>query len=127
MVLQNINIMDNMKEKRSYHFNVTEVVEGKIQEVMNFNFGGHHDLAALAKHVQETQGISEKHAAQLVLGMRMLHHVLKKNMQNPKYAAFLDKLNDFKHYLRGTDGSCCCEDNCECGDESRSADCGCDQ
>lgn len=116
-----------MKEKRSYHFNVTEVVEGKIQEVMNFNFGGHHDLAALAKHVQETQGISEKHAAQLVLGMRMLHHVLKKNMQNPKYAAFLDKLNDFKHYLRGTDGSCCCEDNCECGDESRSADCGCDQ
>ena len=24
------------KEKRSYHFNVTEVVDGKIQEVMNF-------------------------------------------------------------------------------------------
>ena len=35
------------KEKRSYHFNISEVVDGKIQEVMNFNFGGHHDLAAM--------------------------------------------------------------------------------
>lgn len=93
--------MDEKKEKRSYHFNVTEVVDGKIQEVMNFNFGGHHDLAALAQHARQTQNISGKHACELVLGMRLLHHVLKKNAENPQFAAFLEKLNDFKHYLKG--------------------------
>jgi len=116
--------MDNMKNKRSYHFNVTEVVDGKIQEVMNFNFGGHHDLAGLAKYAQEKYGISEKHADQLILGMRLLHHTLKKNKQNAEFAAFLDKLNDFKHYLKGADG-CCCEDNCDCTDESSDSDCDC--
>ena len=39
------------KEKRSYHFNISEVVDGKIQEVMNFNFGGHHDLAAMVEKI----------------------------------------------------------------------------
>lgn len=93
--------MDDKKEKRSYHFSITEVVDGKIQDVMSFNFGGHHDLAALAQHAQEKQGISQKHAQQLVLGMRLLHHALKKNDQNPEFASFLAQLNDFKHYLKG--------------------------
>lgn len=119
--------MDNMKEKRSYHFNVTEVVDGKIQEVMNFNLGGHHDLAALAKHAREKQGICEKHADQLILGMRLLHHALKKNMQNPEFAAFLDKLNEFKHYLKGSDDCCECEDNCDCKEENSVSDCGCNK
>lgn len=99
--------MDCNKEKRSYHFNITEVVDGKIQEVMNFNFGGHHDLAALAQHAQQKQGITEKHAQQLVLGMRLLHHALKKYPDNAAFADFLGKLNDFKHYLKGGD-SCGC-------------------
>lgn len=100
--------MDEKKEKRSYHFNITEVVDGKIQEVMNFNFGGHHDLAALAQHAQQKQNISQKHAEQLVLGMRLLHHALKKNQDNPAFASFLAQLNDFKHTLKGDDCKCKC-------------------
>lgn len=89
------------KEKRSYHFNISEVVDGKIQEVMNFNFGGHHDLAALAQLAQQKENISPKHAQELVLGIRLLHHVLKKYPDNEAYAKFLGELNDFKHYLKG--------------------------
>ncbi len=124
---KNINTMDNMKEKRSYHFNVTEVIDGKIQEVMNFNLGGHHDLAALAKHTGEKHGLCEKHADQLVLGMRLLHHALKKNIQNSEFAAFLYKLNEFKHYLKGSDDNCDCKDNCDCIEESNVSGCGCNK
>lgn len=92
--------MDCNKQKRSYHFNVTEVVDGKIQEVMNFNFGGHHDLAALAERAQREQNMSQKHADQLVLGMRLLHHALKKYPENQAFAEFLSKLNAFKHQLK---------------------------
>lgn len=77
------------KEKRSYHFNISEVVEGKIQEVTNFNFGGHHDLAAMIEKVAEKGDISDKHAKELVLGIRLLHHVLK------KCAGANDVLSDF--------------------------------
>lgn len=98
--------MDCTKEKRSYHFNISEVVDGKIQEVMNFNFGGHHDLAALAKLAQDKESMSEKHACQLVLGMRLLHHALKKYPDNADFAAFLNQLNDFKHKLKGNDCGC---------------------
>lgn len=94
------------KEKRSYHFNITEVVDGKIQEVMNFNFGGHHDLAALANHAQAKYGLEEKHADELVLGMRLLHHVLKKYPDNAEFAEFQSKLNAFKHVLKGGDCGC---------------------
>ncbi|MCH5347655.1 MAG: DUF3861 family protein [Muribaculaceae bacterium] len=89
------------KEKRSYHFNVTEVVDGKIQEVMNFNFGGHHDLAALVEKVVETGEFKEKHVKELVVGVRLLHHVLKKYPDNqifmdfaPYFKAFKDKLKE---------------------------------
>ncbi|MCM1076967.1 MAG: DUF3861 family protein [Bacteroides sp.] len=93
--------MDCNKEKRSYHFNITEVVDGKIQDVMSFNFGGHHDLAALATCAQQKEGITEKHARELVLGMRLLHHALKKYPEKAEFAAFLAQLNDFKHKLKG--------------------------
>ena len=102
--------MDCNKEKRSYHINVTEVVDGKIQEVMNFNLGGHHDIAVLAQKAEQKEGISPKHAAQLVLGMRLLHHALKKNPDNEKFAAFLNQLNDFKHQLKGNDCGCGCKE-----------------
>ncbi|MCM1138318.1 MAG: DUF3861 family protein [Duncaniella sp.] len=98
--------MDCNKEKRSYHFNITEVVDGKIQEVMSFNFGGHHDLAALAQKAEQKQGMTEKHARELVLGMRLLHHALKKYPDNADFASFLTQLDDFKHKLKGTDDSC---------------------
>lgn len=98
--------MDCNKVKRSYHFNISEVVDGKIQEVMNFNFGGHHDLAALAALVQQKQGLTEKHACELVLGLRLLHHALKKYPDNADFASFLSQLNDFKHKLKGADCTC---------------------
>ena len=88
------------KEKRSYHFNITEVVDGKIQEVMNFNFGGHHDLAALAAMAEQKENIKPKHAQQLVLGIRLLHHALKKYPDNKAFANFLEQLNEFKHVLK---------------------------
>lgn len=103
--------MDANKEKRSYHFSVTEVVDGKIQDVMSFNMGGHHDLAALAQRAQQEQNISEKHARQLVVGLRLLHHALKKNPDNAEFATFLGQLNDFKKYLKGGDGNCGCNCN----------------
>lgn len=89
------------KEKHAYHFNITEVVDGKIQEVMNFNFGGHHDLAQLAALVQQKENLSEKHARQFVVGLRLLHHALKKYPDNQLFAGFLAQLNDFKHGLKG--------------------------
>lgn len=88
------------KEKRSYHFNISEVVEGKIQEVMNFNFGGHHDLVALARLAAEKENLSDKHAAELVVGLRLLHHVLKKYPENDLFSGFLPQLNGFKHALK---------------------------
>ncbi|MCM1021451.1 MAG: DUF3861 family protein [Muribaculum sp.] len=97
--------MDCNKQKRSYHFNITEVVDGKIKDVMSFNFGGHHDLAALAQLAEEKQELTEKHARELVVGMRLLHHVLKKYPGKADFAAFLTQLDDFKHKLKG---------NCDC-------------
>lgn len=89
------------KEKRSYHFHVCEVVEGKVQDVMSFNFGGHHDLGAMAKCAAEKFNMKkEKHADELVLGVRLLHHVLKKYPDNPEFAKFLGQLDDFKDYLK---------------------------
>ncbi|MCM1153057.1 MAG: DUF3861 family protein [Muribaculum sp.] len=95
--------MDCNKEKRSYHFNITEVVDGKIQDVMCFNFGGHHDLAALANLAEEKEGLTQKHARELVVGLRLLHHALKKYPDKANYAAFLDQLDEFKHTLKGCD------------------------
>ena len=90
------------KEKRSYYINVTEVVDGKIQPVAGFTFGGHHDLGALIKDASAKFNLTkEKHADELVLGMRLLHHVLKKYPENEEFAKFLGQLDDFKHYLKG--------------------------
>lgn len=97
---------DKNKEKLSYHVNVSQVVDGKVQEVFNFNFGGHHDLAALAEYAAKKDNLSDKHARQLVLGMRFLHHALKKYPDNPLFANFLNQLNDFKHALKGKDCGC---------------------
>ncbi|MDE5688869.1 MAG: DUF3861 domain-containing protein [Paramuribaculum sp.] len=68
---------------------------------MNFNFGGHHDLVALKRLAAEKENLSDKHAAELVVGLRLLHHVLKKYPENELFADFLPRLNDFKHALKG--------------------------
>lgn len=88
------------KEKRSYHFNVTEVVDGKVKEAYNFNFGGHHDLVAMIEGVVASGNITEKHAKELITGLRLLHHVLKKYPENETFKAFYPALEDFKKALK---------------------------
>ena len=36
-----------MSDKRSYYVNMIEAKDGKMAEVLDFNFGGHHDIAAM--------------------------------------------------------------------------------
>ncbi len=88
------------KQKRSYHFDVTEVVDGKIEEVMNFNFGGHHDLAAMVQRTIAKGNMTEKHAKEFVIGMRLLHHVLKKYPENELFKGFYPQFEEFKQTVR---------------------------
>ena len=88
------------KQKRSYHFNISEVVDGKVKEAYNFNFGGHHDLVALIEKTVALGNITEKHAKQLVTGVRLLHHVLKKYPENELFKAFAPQLKEFKEALK---------------------------
>lgn len=88
------------KVKRSYHFNVSEVVDGKVKEAYNFNFGGHHDLVDLVNRAVAQGNITEKHAKQLVTGVRLLHHVLKKYPDNELFKNFAPQFKEFKHALK---------------------------
>ena len=88
------------KQKRSYHFNVTEVIDGKVKEAYNFNFGGHHDLVDLIEKAVAVGNITEKHAKELITGVRLLHHVVKKYPENEIFKAFRPHLDDFKHALK---------------------------
>lgn len=91
--------MEN-KVKHSYHFNITEVVDGKIKEVFDFNFGGHHDLADMVKKTMATGNFTEKHAKELVVGMRLLHHVMKKYPENELFKQYYAQFEDFKHAFK---------------------------
>lgn len=88
------------KEKRSYHFQVGEVIDNKVKDVFNFNFGGHHDLAAIVDKAVAVGNITEKHAKELVCGVRLLHHVLKKYPENEAFKAFAPKFKEFKDALK---------------------------
>lgn len=89
------------KEKRSYHFNITEVKDGRIEDVMSFNFGGHHDMAAMARTIAAKGDISEKHARQLAVGIRLLHHVLKKCADDSAiYSDFYPVFEEFKKAVK---------------------------
>ncbi|MCH5236781.1 MAG: DUF3861 family protein [Muribaculaceae bacterium] len=92
--------MENDKVKRSYHFQVAEVVDNKVKDVFNFNFGGHHDLENLVDKAVAVGNITEKHARQLVCGVRLLHHVLKKYPDNEAFKAFAPKFKEFKDALK---------------------------
>ena len=88
------------EKKHSYHFQVGEVVENKVKDVFNFNFGGHHDLAEMVEKAVAVGNITEKHAKQLVCGVRLLHHVLKKYPENEAFKAFFPKFDEFKDALK---------------------------
>jgi len=106
-------------KKRSYHFNIIEAKDGKMCEVMNFNFGGHHDLAAMAANAKSS-GVfdKEKHADEFVVAMRLLHHVIKKNADKPLFADFAPHFKAFKEKVRDQLGCCECRDN-DCCDEKK--------
>lgn len=88
------------KVKKSYHFQVAEVIDNKVKDVFNFNFGGHHDLEELVKKAVAVGNITEKHAKQLVCGVRLLHHAMKKYPENEAIKAFAPKFKEFKDALK---------------------------
>ena len=92
--------MCDNKEKKSYHFQVAEVIDNKVKDVFNFNFGGHHDLAEIVDKAVAVGNITEKHARQLVCGVRLLHHVMKKYPDNEAIKAFAPKFKEFKDALK---------------------------
>ena len=95
------------KRKHSYHFHVTEVEDNKIKDVFGFNFGGHHDLKKMVEDAVAKGEITEKHAKELVCGVRLLHHVLKKYPGNPIFQSIKPAFEEFKHALRAE--YCPCE------------------
>ena len=95
------------KKKHSYHFHITQVEDEKIKDVFGFNFGGHHDLKKMVDDVVAKGTMTEKHAKELVCGMRLLHHVLKKYPGNPIFQSVMPAFEDFKHALRNE--YCPCE------------------
>ena len=92
--------MCDNKEKKSYHFQVAEVVDNKVKDVFNFNFGGHHDLEELVEKAVAVGNITEKHARQFVCGVRLLHHAMKKYPENEAIKAFAPKFKEFKDALK---------------------------
>lgn len=83
-----------------------------MSEVMDFNFGGHHDLAAMVEKTKAAGLFSkDKHAKEFVVAMRLLHHVMKKNADNPLFAEFAPQFEAFKNSVRAKT-SC----GCGCGD-----------
>lgn len=92
--------MENEKVKKSYHFQVAEVIDNKVKDDFCFNFGGHHDLAELVEKAVAVGNITEKHAKELVCGVRLLHHVMKKYPEDAAIKAFAPKFKEFKDALK---------------------------
>lgn len=100
-----------MKEKKSYFVNMIQALEdGKMAEVLNFNFGGHHDIAAMVDNVRQA-GIfaKDKHAKEFILAMRFLHHVLKKYPDLQLFKDFAPQFEAFKQQVKAQFGC-----NCNC-------------
>ncbi|MDE7465480.1 MAG: DUF3861 domain-containing protein [Muribaculaceae bacterium] len=97
------------KQKKHYYVNVIEEVDDKMSEVMNFNFGGHHDLAAMVEKIKSAGLVEkDKHAKELALGIRFLHHVMKKNENVALFQKFYPQFEEFKKAFKEAVG-------CECG------------
>lgn len=100
-----------MKEKRSYYVNMIEACDGKMSEVLNFNFGGHHDIAKMVEQTCEAGWFEkEKHAKEFVLAMRFMHHVIKKNPDTELFKEFGPQFAAFKSLVKQNMG-CCCDCN----------------
>lgn len=95
------------KEKKSYYVNVIEAKDGKMAEVLDFNFGGHHDLAAMVARAKSLGFEKDKHAKEFVLAMRFMHHVIKKNADNPLFAEFAAQFEAFKKNVKSQLGCGC--------------------
>ena len=95
------------KEKKSYYVNMVEAKDGKMAEVLNFNFGGHHDIAAMVEKAKGLGFAKDKHAKEFVLAMRFMQHVIKKNSDNPLFAEFASQFEAFKQQVRGKVGCGC--------------------
>lgn len=93
---------DCNKKKHTYNIDISEVVDGEIRKVMNFNFCGHHDMGLIARKMEQHQGLCELHAKEFTVGMRLLHRVLKENVDRPLYANLLLHLDEFKQELKNT-------------------------
>lgn len=95
------------KEKKSYYFNMIEAKDGKMSEVLNFNFGGHHDIAEMVEKAKSLGFAKDKHAKEFVLAMRFMHHVIKKNADNAMFAEFAPQFEAFKSSLKSQLGCKC--------------------
>ena len=97
-----------MADKKSYYVNMIEAKDGKMSEVLNFNFGGHHDIAAMVERTQKA-GLFEKdkHAKEFVLAIRFLHHVMKKNPDQALFKEFAPQFEAFKMKVKETLGCDC--------------------
>ena len=96
-------------EKKSYYFNMIEAKDGEMAEVLNFNFGGHHDIADMVEKAKSLGFAKDKHAKEFVLAMRFMHHVIKKNADNALFAQFAPQFEEFKKSVKSQLGC-----NCDC-------------
>ncbi len=100
------------KQKKSYYVNMVEAnlnENGKIKmaEVLDFNFGGHHDIADMVEKAKSLGFAKDKHAKEFVLAMRFMHHVIKKNSDNAIFAEFGQQFEAFKKSVKAQLGCDC--------------------
>lgn len=85
-----------------------ECKDGKMAEALSFNFGGHHDIAAMAdKAIEAGLFEKDKHAKEFVLAMRFMHHVIKKNPDSQLFAEFGPQFEAFKKIVKEKLGCGC--------------------
>jgi hypothetical protein len=97
-----------MADKKQYYVNMIEAKDGKMAEVLNFNFGGHHDIADMVARTHQA-GLFEKdkYEKEFVLGMRFLHHVMKKNPDLDLFKEFAPQFEAFKQSVKAKLGCGC--------------------
>ncbi len=85
-----------------------EAKDGKMKEVLDFNFGGHHDIADMVERTREA-GLfqKDKHAKEFVLAMRFLPHVIKKNPALELFKEFGPQFEAFKKNVKSALGCGC--------------------
>ncbi|MBD5272985.1 MAG: DUF3861 family protein [Bacteroides sp.] len=103
------------KQKKSYYVNVVEANikdenKVKMSEVLDFNFHGHHDLAAMIEKAKSLGFAKDKHAKEFILAMRFMHHVIKKNSDNALFAEFGPQFEAFKKSVKS---QLSCDCNCQ--------------